>query len=365
MKCVCFILPHKADGPTGGYKVVYEYANRLAAEGFEVNIVYSGSIFWRKKPLKFKLTNVVRYLQTLVKGFSGRQWFPLDKRVKEHLTLSMNYRHVPKADVYVATSPYTAWYVNTYPIEAARKFYLIQGYENWGPGLQAILHDTYHYPMTKIVVSHWLKDMLDREYGEPSIRIPNGFDFNKFSLTTAIEARDRLKISILYHKMDQKRCADTIAALAIVKDRFPQLQVAAFGAPERPADLPQWYKYYRMPEDKLHNQINNEAAIFVSASEVEGWGLTVGEAMICGQAVCCTDNPGHREMAVDGETALLSPVRAPEALAQNIIRLIEDDRLRIAIARRGNESIQQFRWENSYQTLKQLLTSAPAPDSQQ
>lgn len=355
---ICFILPHPADGPTGGYKVVYEYANRLVADGFKVDVVYSGSIFWRQKPLRFKLSACVRYVQRWLKGFSSRGWFPLDRRVKEHFTLSMNYRHVPKADVYVATSPYTAWYINEYPIDNKRKFYLIQDYENWGPGLRVILEDTYHFPLNKIVISHWLQNMLREKYGETSELIPNGFDFTKFRMVTPPEERDRYCLSMLYHSMARKRCEDAMEAFSLVKARFPEVKVNVFGVPERPADMPDWFTYYQMPDAETHNAINNESAIFVAASEMEGWGLTVGEAMICGEAVCCTDNPGHREMAIEGKTALLSPVRDPQALAANIIRLIEDDDLRRRLARSGHEYIRSFRWDRSYTTFRQLISDS-------
>lgn len=356
LKHLCFILPHPAAGPTGGYKVVYEYANRLVEDGFGVDIVYSGSIFWRQKPLKYKLSNCYRYAEHLIKGFSCRSWFHLDKRVKEQLTLSMNYRHMPKADVYVATSPYTAVYLNDYPIAANQKYYLIQDRENWGPGLDAILSQTYHMKLNKIVISKWLHKMLEAEYDESSVLIPNGFDFNKFRLMMLPELRDKFQVSMLYHTMNRKRCDDAFAALALVKKRVPQLRVNIFGVPSCPSGLPEWYTYYQMPDDATHNRINNQSAIYIGSSETEGWGLTVGEAMICGQAVCCTDNDGYREMAIDGETALLSPVRVPEALANNIIRLIEDDELRVKIAYSGHKFIQRFKWDESYKEFKNLLT---------
>lgn len=358
MKSVCFILPHPAAGPTGGYKVVYEYANRLAADDIEVHIVYSGSIFWKQKPLRYKLTNCVRYIQQYVKGFSGKKWFDLERRVKEHLTFSMNYRHMPITDLYIATSPYTAWYLNEYPIPNEKKFYLIQDYENWGPALSQILADTYMMPLTKVVISSWLKQMLKNEYNQDSVLLPNGFDFEKFTLSLQIKDKDKYRVSMLYHTMERKRTEDAIEALKIVKKRIPTLRVNAFGVPSRPDNLPDWFDYYQTPNDAIHNRLNNEAAIYVGSSETEGWGLTVGEAMICGQAVCCTDNAGYREMAIDGETALLSPVRNPQALANNVIRLIEDDNLRMNLADTGHKFIQRFRWEDSYKNFKKLLIDA-------
>lgn len=351
LKTITFLFPHPTAGPAGGYMVVYEYANRLAADGYNVNIVYSGSIFWTKKTRFHRITNCVRYVQQLFQGYSCRRWFPLDRRVREVFSLSLNWRHVPKSDIYVATSPYTAYYLNLYPIDKVSKFYFIQDKEDWGPGLKAILSDTYHYPLRKIVISGWLQRMLKDEYGEDSVLIPNGFDFTKFSLEIPVRSKNPMIVSMLYHTMDRKDCNLGFNALDMVKERYPDLQVNIFGVPDRPDYLPDWYHYYRQPSAELHNRINNESAIYIGTSRTEGWGLTVGEAMICGQAVCCTDNDGYKEMAVDGDTALVSPVGDSEAMARNIIRLIEDEDLRWRIAENGNRFIRSFSWGGSYDKL--------------
>lgn len=356
IKRVVFLFPHPADGPTGGYKVVYEYANRLVADGYDVHIVYSGSIYWSRKDPYHKITCCIRYIQKLFQGYSCRSWFALDRRVCEHFTFSLKQRHVPKADIYVATSPYTAYYLNEYD-DSNKKFYFIQGYENWGEGLKAILHDTYHYPFQKIVIAHWLQEMLKKQFHEKSVWIPNGFNFSKFKLTFPVEKKKIFLVTMLYHPMELKDCAMGFRALAIVKDRYKNLRVSLFGVPDKPKDLPDWYDYYKRPHDELHNTLNNEAAIFIGTSKVEGWGLTVGEAMMCGQAVCCTDNAGYREMAIDGETALVSPVGDSEAMASNIIRLIEDEELRYRIANNGYQFIQRFTWDESYHKLKSMFES--------
>ena len=141
----------------------------------------------------------------------------------------------------------------------------------------------------------------------------------------------------------------------IVKKEYPQLKVNTFGVEPRPNYLPQWYSYYQSPDKEIHNRIYNEAAIFIGCSSVEGWGLPIGEAMICGAAVACTNNKGYLEMAKDGETALVSPIKDAQALANNIIRLIKDDELRHRIARNGNEFIKQFKWDSSYEKLKETI----------
>ena len=352
MQTITFIFPHPADGPAGGYKVVYEYANRLVADGYKVNVVYAGSLFWQKKSLYFKLTNCVRYVERLIKGYSARSWFALDKRVKEYFTLSLNYRHIPKSDIYVATSPYTAMYVKDYPTD--RKFYFIQGYENWGNVTDEKLRSTYHYPMMKVAVANWLKEIMDEEGVECRV-VPNGFDFNYFRYSNPIEKRDRYTIAMLYHTAELKGCKYGFEALELVKRRYPQLRVLMFGTTPRPEGLPEWYEYYQRPDRDRHNRIYNEASIFLGTSNIEGWGLTVGEAMICGAAVVCTDNKGYLEMAKHEENALVSPVRDAEALAENVIRLIEDDELRVRLAGNAMEGIRKFSWDGSYARLLEVL----------
>lgn len=352
-KIITFIFPHPVSGPTGGYKVVYEYANRLAAEEHKVNIVYSGSLFWSKKSLYFKLTNCFRYIQMLVKGYGCSKWFNLNKRVKEHLTFSLNYRHVPKSDIYVCTSPYTAMYVKDYHTD--NKYYFIQGYENWGAVTDEKLRETYHYPLKKIVISKWLQDIIEKEEKEYCTLIYNGFSFDDFCCCKPIEHKDKYKVTMLYHTMELKGAKYGIEALNTVKKAIPQLTANLFGTPPKPTALPEWITYHQLPDKGTLNKIYNEGAIFVGCSNIEGWGLPIGEAMICGAAVACTDNKGYLEMAKDGETALVSPIKDSKALAENIIRLINDDELRHRIATNGNRFIKRFTWDESYVKLKRTL----------
>jgi glycosyltransferase involved in cell wall biosynthesis len=49
------------------------------------------------------------------------------------------------------------------------------------------------------------------------------------------------------------------------------------------------------------------------------------------------------------------PPRHPEALADNILRLLKDDDLRIRLAKAGYERIQEFTWERSTDLLEKAL----------
>lgn len=58
MKKIVFLLPNNASKPVGGVKVVLEYANRLAADGFDVELVYGAYTRW----MTFGLLHTLYYL---------------------------------------------------------------------------------------------------------------------------------------------------------------------------------------------------------------------------------------------------------------------------------------------------------------
>jgi glycosyltransferase involved in cell wall biosynthesis len=77
--------------------------------------------------------------------------------------------------------------------------------------------------------------------------------------------------------------------------------------------------------------------------------------MACGCALVAAANQGVYEFAGDGETALLAPVRQPEALADKLVNLIQDDELRKRLAEAGYRKIQEFTWEKAVTALESLL----------
>ena len=357
-KRVTFLFPGIANRPIGGYKVVYEYANRLVNDGYAVNIIYPAYLYIEGDTITSRclklLKAVVKYLYCLItRRFSCRTWFELDKRVKESIVPSLGESWCPKSDVYVATSVRTAIYLNEYK-KTNPKFYLIQHYETWHGITDEKLIETYKYPFKKIVISKWLYNIVS-QYDTNCQLIPNGFDFEFFKRTGKMEERDKYHVAMMYHTQDLKGCDDGFEALNIVKKKYPDLKVSLFGVYPAPENLPDWITYYRQPDKETFNKIYNSAAVFIGTSWSEGWGLTVGEAMMCGCAVACTDNDGYKEMAIDGTTALLSPIKNPTALANNVIRLIENDSLRLEISEHGYEYIKNFNWDSSYSKLKSYL----------
>ena len=352
-KSVTFMLPTRGGkGPSGGFKIVYEYANRLVRDGHEVHIVYPLTMQFRNEPLARKLRVLPRGLAWLCKGVSGRNWFPLDPAVREHLVPSLSERFLPDTDVYVATAVKTAYYLARFAPEK-KKLYLIQDYETWGVSGEYV-DASYRLGLRNIAISGWLRDRVTAT-GADCTLIRNAFDFDYFRLSVPIENRNPHSVAMLYHRDARKGCVYGLEAIARVKEQFPDLKATLFGVPERPADLPDWIEYHQQPDRETHNAIYNGSAIYLAPSLQEGWGLTVGEAMICGAAPVCTDTLGFREMVTDGENGLIVPTGDADVLADAMLRLLRDDALRQRLAKRASETIRAFNWDDAYSQFKKIL----------
>jgi glycosyltransferase involved in cell wall biosynthesis len=162
---------------------------------------------------------------------------------------------------------------------------------------------------------------------------------------------------MMYHFDKRKGFFDGRRAVEIARQKYPQIKLNLFGVYKTKQKFPDWITYDQKPTKTRHNDLYNKSAIFIAPSHAEGFGLTPAEAMQCGCAVACTNTGGYKVFCQHNKTALVSPVGDSRALADNIIKLIENPKLRIALARNGNKYIQRFTWERAYKKLKKLLTS--------
>jgi glycosyltransferase involved in cell wall biosynthesis len=265
---------------------------------------------------------------------------------------------VPDGDILVATAWETAEWAITYPASKGKRFYIIQHLETWS-GPEERVFETWKAPLEKVVIAGWLK-RIAMEMGQETHLIPNGMDFTRFRMTTPSEDRDPHQLLMLYHIVEWKGSADGLAAFEIARQTIPELRLTLFGIDPAPPDLPAGVEYHHQPpQDKL-NGFYNRAAIFISPSWTEGWGLPPAEALMCGGAIAVTRGGADEAFAIHEETALVSPIKDTAALAANIVRLVRDKELRLRLARQGHDLIQQFTWERSGAAFETLMLEAVA-----
>jgi glycosyltransferase involved in cell wall biosynthesis len=352
-----FVAPRTGEWPSGGLRMVYEYANRLSRSGHDVTIVHPGRLAIDPTKLDH-LKNAVRYALRKMDGrYTPDSWLRMDPKVRLLCVPSLAERFVPDGDIVIATAWQTAEWVSKYSRAKGRGFYFIQHLETWN-GPEDRVYATWKAPLQKIVPSKWLAEVA-RGLGESAIYIPYGLDVDAFQIATPSEERQPNQLMMLYHNAEWKGCEEGLQALSMVREKDSQTRAILFGVPARPATLPDWMEYHQSPSAKLLRELYNRAAIFVAPSRTEGWGLTGCEALLCGAALVATDIDGHREFAFHEQTALSSPARSPSALAENILRLIQNPALRVQLAKNGFQFVRQLTYERAAASFEAALC---APD---
>ena len=84
--------------------------------------------------------------------------------------------------------------------------------------------------------------------------------------------------------------------------------------------------------------------IFVSAALVEGLSLVSIEASASGLPLVMTDIPGNKDIVLDGTNGYLVPPKNTSALAEKIIALLKDDKLREKMGRSAREISKSYDW---------------------
>lgn len=96
-----FVLPGVSKHPVGGYKMVFEYANRLTATGkYQCIILFDCSNTLKRSIIPDKIRSTL--VRVLVWYFP--KWFALDKRILKKAVFNWTDDEVHDADVIVATS---------------------------------------------------------------------------------------------------------------------------------------------------------------------------------------------------------------------------------------------------------------------
>ncbi|WP_181705464.1 glycosyltransferase family 4 protein [Chthonobacter rhizosphaerae] len=346
---ITFVLPSFVTFPIGGFRVVYEYADRLAAYGHRVTIVFPRKILPGDRP-DSALDPVKELLWPVKTRLRHRPlvpWHSFHPGVKLHLAPRVVDRFIRDADVVVATGWQTAEPVARLSPSKGRKHYLIQHYETWSGPKEAV-DATWRLPLKKIVISKWLRE-LGRELdpGGEVAYIPNGLDFDRFRIIVPPESRP-LSVLSLYHNFEFKGVAYALKALARFHERHPDVPVTLFGAEAKGPEVPDWIRYVEgADQEALVKDVYNRHAIYLGASITEGWGLPPAEAMACGCAFVGTDIDGFREFAVHEETALLCPPRDADGLYRNLCRMADDPALLRRIQETGTAHIRTFTWERA------------------
>jgi glycosyltransferase involved in cell wall biosynthesis len=324
----------------GGLRAILTYADRLARRGHLVTVVVPA-----KGPLRAAWRNLTS---------AGPDWIPgFQPRVRWVADLSAP--NLPDGDVVVATAWQTAGPVNAAPARCGRKFYLIQHYESLYHGKPEEVDQTYRYPLRKMVISSWLKEIMRGKFESEAELLVTPVDPALFSRVDPGPDDGLVRVLMLHHDYAWKGVADGLEAVRRVKARRPEVRLVGFGV-KRSKRGEAYDEYHEnLPQNRLA-RLYSRCPIYLCPSWDEGLGMPSMEAMACGAALVTYDNGGCRDYALDGQTALVARRRDVADLVEKLERAVADRALRAQLAREGMALIRrEFDWERAVAKMEALF----------
>jgi glycosyltransferase involved in cell wall biosynthesis len=107
------------------------------------------------------------------------------------------------------------------------------------------------------------------------------------------------------------------------------------------------------PEEKV--KLLCRAAVVANPSPKEGWGLTVVEANACGVPVVASRSPGLVDSIRGGETGFFVEHGNVEQLAQKVVEVLVNKKLRERLSQGAVRWASRFSWEGCARRTAELI----------
>jgi L-malate glycosyltransferase len=350
---ITFILS-QYDRISGGNRILFEYANRLQGMGHEVGLYVIA------KPARwYRIDHWKRIIRKEITRISPESIDWMENRIPINVLSCNDERVIPDSDILFATAWQTADFANRLSDRKGKKYYFVQHHESLWTREKDKAQKTYYMPLKKLVVSTWLKDILQEKYQQDAEVFINPINKNLF-YCEEVEPGNSSRVCILHHDYDWKGFKDAMEAVKILRARDIKVEPVVFGEKlQDPSSLYEdagfSFEYHYRPIGETLRELYGSCSIYLCASWYEGSGLPAMEAMACGATLVTTDTGGSRDYALHEETALVSPPKQPRQLAENLARVLSDDVLRNKLFKKGSQKIGEFSWETNSLRLENLF----------
>lgn len=265
-------------------------------------------------------------------------FFPLQARV--HVGLDA----LPACEFAVATGWDTAYAVRAFT-GARHKLYFVQDYEPWffPVGTESVLAcNTYDFGFFGITAGGWLADKLAAEHGMGTHAVGFGVEHERYRRLPRREPQ--IKRVFFYARPPTPRRAFELGLLVLaeVARRLPDTQFVLAGWDTAAYRIPfPHLACGTLALDDLPDVYSQcDVALVLSLTNLS---LLPLELMACGCAVVSNRGP-NVQWLLSNEVALLTDA-TPEALAEGICALLQDDGRRQALAARAEVFARGQTWE--------------------
>lgn len=222
-----------------------------------------------------------------------------------------------------------------------------------------------------VAVSQWTASALNRTYGVPESKIdvvPNGVDLGLFDSVDV--KRDAFKVLFVGRLIHHKHLDWLIAAMSIVKKRFPSSSLHVVGDGPLGHELKSLVAQYSLskstkfygvlPSYRSIAEQMKSASVLVSPSTREGFNMVALEATIAGTPVVIVDAPQNAalDFVKDRRTGLVVEMGNPRAIADAITELFEDAKLRKRLVENAAQTARGYSWDKVAQDMRKVYSKA-------
>lgn len=368
-------------GPGGIGTHAYQLTTYLHRQGWQVHLVTGQAYVSQEVRDNFNrsLPFAVTPLVDKHSGWRrmGRQWQQL-RRVFTQLN----------PDVLVATGNRAAWAVAGLTTLRPRPWLLVgHGSEFLAshPVARFLMRWATRQATTVVAVSRYTAQLIRQSGVAPRqlAIIPNGADGTRFQSgldTTELRQQHGLtgkQILLTVGHVSERKAQDVvIRALPQMVRRCPNVVYLMAGLPTRRTELTQLaqnlgvadhIRFAGVVSDEQLPLYYNLCDLFVLVSRqgkdgaVEGYGIVVIEAALCGKPAVVSKGSGLQEAVHDGETGLTVAPEAVNETADAVLCLLEDSALRHRLGQQALTYARQGTWEarmHEYEQLLQKLVTA-------
>ena len=220
-----------------------------------------------------------------------------------------------------------------------------------------------------IVPSGFLEAVFKR-HGVATQVVPNIINLERFSASTRAIVADAPSILVARNLEPLYDNETALQAFAIVARSYPGARLVIAGSGPSRASLELLahdlgvaaaVTFTGRVDNAGMAQLYNDADLMLNPSKIDNMPNSVLEALASGVPVVSTNVGGVPDLVEDGKTALLVPPQSPQAMADAILRLLDEPALAGRLRAAGLHYVRQFAWPDVRPRLLQVYRSALQP----
>lgn len=347
----------------GGAEIIlYEFLKRLAEMGNQITW-FSEAFKGGAKEEEFKNIKIIRR-GNRYSVFLHAFFYYMGLKVKPDLVLDCINTVCWQTPLYIKKSK-KIFYAN----QSAREIFFYEyrfPFSLLGYLLEPLQYLTYKKTLTLCYSNSIKQDLMSFGLPEEKIKVFSlGIDHLRYKPAKKSSSPTFVFVARFVKNKRPKLCVEAIRT--VIKS-YPDTKLYLIGYGKEEKNLKQLIKKYKLTENIFIINKNNiflekdekdmkvklmqQAWALLLPSVKEGWGMVVTEAASCGTPSIVSDVTGLKDSVISNKTGLiLSKNPSKEELAEAIIKIIKNEKMRNNMSMAAIKWSKNFNWDKSFKSF--------------